>query len=91
MPSTLVVEVFDATGMRELSERLSQGNAHRYQLRDPAAAPPGPMALSRHVLRNAGDLQVSTVAERLATAVGIVGCRRGPRSASATCAPGRWR
>jgi AraC-like DNA-binding protein len=72
MPNTLVVEVFDAAGIHGLSERLSHGNAHRYRLRDPAAAPSGPAALSRHVMRNAGDLQVSAVAERLGTAVGIV-------------------
>lgn len=73
MPNTLVTEVFDATGLRELSERLSPGDAHRYRLRDPAAASRGPAMLSRHVLRRAGDLHVSTVAERLATVVGIVG------------------
>ena len=67
-----IVEVFDAAGMQGLSERLSHGNAHRYRLRDPAAAPRGPAPLSRHILRNVGDLQVSAVDERLGTAVGIV-------------------
>ena len=71
-PNTLVVEVVDAAGMQRLSGRLPHGNAHRYRLRDPAAAPRGPAALSRHVLRTAGDLLVSAVAERLGTAVGIV-------------------
>jgi AraC-like DNA-binding protein len=72
MPDTLVVEVFDAAGIHRLSERLSHGNAHRYRLRDPSAASSGPAALSRHVLRNAGGLLVSVVAERLGMAVGIV-------------------
>ena len=72
-PDTRVVEVFDAAGMRALSERLSQDNPHRYRLRDPAAAVHGPAVLSRHVLRHAGELQVSAVTERFGTAVGIVG------------------
>ncbi len=70
--NTLVFEVFDAAGMRGLNERLSQGNAHRYRLREPEVAPSAPTVLSRHMNRNAGDLQVSAVAERLGTAVGIV-------------------
>ena len=71
-PDKLVVEVYDAAGMQELSERLSHGNAHRYRLRDPASAPTGSSAVSRHTIRNAGTLQVSAVAERLGTAVEIV-------------------
>ncbi len=70
-PDTLVVEVFDAAGMRGVSERLPHRNAHHYRLRDPASAPSGPTVLSRYVMRRAGDLQVTAVTERLGTAVGI--------------------
>lgn len=72
MPNTVVVEVFDAAGIQGLNERLSQGNAHRYRLRDPSGASSGSTPLSRLVARTAGDLQVSAVAERLGTVVGIV-------------------
>ena len=70
--NTLVVEVFDAAGLRGLSERFPHGSAHRYRLRDPAAAPSGPAAMGRYASRGAGDLQVTAVAEWLGMAVGIV-------------------
>ena len=70
--NTLVVEVFDAAGLRGLSERFPYGKAHRYRLRDPAAAPPEPVAMSRYASCSAGDLKVSAVTERLGTALEIV-------------------
>ena len=71
-PDALVVEVFDGAGLRELSELFPYGNAHRYRLRDPAATPFGPVAMSRYINRKAGDLQVSAVTEQLGTAWGLV-------------------
>ena len=55
-PDALVVEVFGTAELRALSERFPYGNAHRYRLRDPDAAPSGPGAMSRYANRSAGDL-----------------------------------
>ena len=71
-PDALVVEVFDAAGLRGLSELFPYGSAHRYRLRDPATAPSGPAMMNRYVNRSSGDLQVSVVAERLGTALEVV-------------------
>ncbi len=75
MPKTAeqftVVEILDATEFRALSERLPGDNRrHHYRLRDPAISSAGP--LSQHVLRIAGDLQVSWVAEQAATTVEVL-------------------
>lgn len=70
---TVLVETFDAAGIDGLAERLPNENRrHRYRLLDRAAAHSSAQPLCRHVLRTAGDLQVSWVAERLGTQVTIV-------------------
>lgn len=61
--------VFDAAGLKSLTERFPHGIAHRYQWRDPAAVPSETAALSQYVNRSAGDLQVTAIAERLGMAL----------------------
>lgn len=67
-----VVETFDAAGVAGLTKRLPKESRHRYRLRDPAAAASCAGPLCRHVLRAAGDLQVSWVDEQLGTQVDIL-------------------